>query len=178
MWVSVACVLLQQSPTRSLKSVELANNIRDNLGSNILVFVRNHFSGLLCLYEQYPQLFSVSRIPKNDKVFLVCEKIPDFPDRIKSLHLQKHSRCLHVGNLDPHLTEEDVRREFSAYGDVKGVRIVTQGDRHYGFVYFNSVDTAEKVRSILLEKPEWKGNIAFARKKKSGRSHAKRGSAD
>ena len=51
-------------------------------------------------------------------------------------------------------------------------------DRHYGFVYFNSVDTAEKVRSILLEKPEWKGNIAFARKKKSGRSHAKRGSAD
>ena len=50
---------------------------------NILVFVRNHFSGLLCLYEQYPQLFSVSRIPKNDKVFLVCEKIPDFPDRIK-----------------------------------------------------------------------------------------------
>lgn len=93
-----------------------------------------------------------------------------------------------MGNLDPQLTEEDVRREFSAYGDVKGVRIVTQGgrrtgtrchaDRHYGFVYFNSVDTAEKVRSILLEKPEWKGNIAFARKKKSGRSHAKRGSAD
>lgn len=28
-----SCVLLHQSPTRSLKSVELANNIRDNLGS-------------------------------------------------------------------------------------------------------------------------------------------------
>lgn len=37
-----------------------------------------------------------------------------------------------MGNLDPHLTEEDVRREFSAYGDVKGVRIVTQGGRTEG----------------------------------------------
>ena len=49
----------------------------------MLVFVRTHFSGLLCLYERYPQLFAVSRIPKNDQVFLVCETIPDFPDRIK-----------------------------------------------------------------------------------------------
>lgn len=54
-----------------------------------------------------------------------------------------------------------------------GAMISCHADRHYGFVYFNSVDTAEKVRSLLLEKPEWKGNIAFARKKKASRSHAK-----
>lgn len=72
----------------------------------------------------------------------------------------------------------EMSRECELSRKEVGVDMCCHADRHYGFVYFNSVDTAERVRSILLEKPEWKGNIAFARKKKSGRSHSKRGSAD
>ena len=173
-----SCVLLQQSPTRSLKSVELANNIRDNLGSNVLQIIRNRFSGLLYLYEQYPELFSVSRIPKNDQVFLVCEKMPEFPERVKIFNLQKHSRCLHVGNLGPRLNEEDLRKEFNMYGDVREVRIVTQGDRRYGFIYFSSVNGAERARAKLIEKPQWKGNIAFAKKKRPTHPQPKWNSRD
>ena len=81
--------------------------------------------------------------PKTIRCFSFVKRSPTFLIELNvrfavigvwsvALHLQKHSRCLHVGNLDPHLTEEDVRREFSAYGDVKGVRIVTQGGRTEG----------------------------------------------
>ena len=81
--------------------------------------------------------------PKTIKCFSFVRRSPIFLIELSvrfvvigvwslALHLQKHSRCLHVGNLDPQLTEEDVRREFSAYGDVKGVRIVTQGGRRTG----------------------------------------------
>lgn len=34
-----------------------------------------------------------------------------------------------MGNLGPRLNEEDLRKEFNMYGDVREVRIVTQGGR-------------------------------------------------
>lgn len=85
--------VLKEAPKQTLKAVELANEIRDNFGTvmtsfanhlqSSLTYIREHFSGLLNMLENYPDLFlvdfkchddqKVNRIPKNDFVTLVSE---------------------------------------------------------------------------------------------------------
>ena len=39
------------------------------------------------------------------------------------------SRCLHVGNVGLHASEESLRIEFGQFGEIEDVKIVHQGGR-------------------------------------------------
>jgi len=69
--IETAAAILKDASHHTLKAVELANTLRACVGVEPLSAVKEHFGGLLCLLQKYPDTFSVERIPKNDMVSLV-----------------------------------------------------------------------------------------------------------
>lgn len=66
--------ILLETATSSLKSVELANALRDRIGKDALASVKSQYGGLLVMLEMFPQAFQVLRVPKNDMVKLITNK--------------------------------------------------------------------------------------------------------
>ena len=64
--------ILTDAADHALKAVELANTLRARIGTEMLAQIRERWGGLLALLERYQTLFRVDRIPKNDKVTLIC----------------------------------------------------------------------------------------------------------
>lgn len=75
----------------------------------------------------------VDRIPKNDTVSLlddngyspvghVSQSNSHHSGGSSSSSSQATSRCLHVGNVAAHLTEEELRRQFSVYGHIQALK--------------------------------------------------------
>jgi len=62
--------VLKDAPQQTLKSVELANALRADVGVEAMAQVKAGFGGLLNLLGEYPDAFEVRRIPKNDHVAL------------------------------------------------------------------------------------------------------------
>lgn len=78
---------------------------------------------------------------------------------------------LYVGNLAYSVTEEQLQKLFSEYGEVKSVKIIE--GKGFGFVEMGTNEEAEKAKEALNEK-EYEGRtlrIDEARppKKKTGR---------
>jgi hypothetical protein len=71
-----ARIVLYETPSKCLKSVELANSLRDRIGKDSLQRTKALYGGLLVLLELYPQYFFVHRIPKNDMIELVDHSSP------------------------------------------------------------------------------------------------------
>lgn len=63
--------ILSETANKCLKSVELANALRDRIGKEALQRTKNLYGGLLVLLELYKDNFVVHRIPKNDMVELI-----------------------------------------------------------------------------------------------------------
>jgi RNA recognition motif-containing protein len=53
---------------------------------------------------------------------------------------------LYVGNLKYSVTEEELKELFSKYGTVSKVTII--GDKGFGFVEMDTVDAAEKAKTL------------------------------
>ncbi|KNB41725.1 hypothetical protein JH06_4905 [Blastocystis sp. subtype 4] len=180
--IDYICNLLRNSQNYKLKAVELGNRVRDTFGTDLLSGIREKYLGLLNMLEKYPQYFVVTRIPKSDFVSLAPEVITNLSGEKGSLYpegdtqpsslsgravkLTTVSRCLHVGNVGLHASEESLRIEFGQFGEIEDVKIVHQGERRYAFVYFVKSEEAEVARSTLTKQPKWKGNISFAKKEK------------
>ena len=56
---------------------------------------------------------------------------------------------LYVGNLTYSVTEEQLNKLFSAYGDVKEVRVIER--KGFGFVEMATPEDAEKAKAALNE---------------------------
>lgn len=81
-----ARIVLFETPSKCLKSVELANSLRDRIGKDSLQRTKALYGGLLVLLELFPQHFFVHRIPKNDMVELIDHSSPyaSFPHHQRS----------------------------------------------------------------------------------------------
>jgi len=180
--VKAAIEVLSQAASSSLKAVELANTLRARVGIESLGQIRERWGGLLALLEKYPDVFRVSRIPKNDVVTLIASgqtlanglaRVSPSPTNVNSNsnnnsanansnedHLL--SRFLHLGNLPPHIVEDNLTQELQNYGDLDGLRIVTQRNRRFAFVSYKSIEQAVFAKQMLSRSPHWQGTISFA----------------
>lgn len=73
-----AKAILAETANRCLKSVELANALRDRIGKEALQRTKVLYGGLLVLLELYRETFAVHRIPKNDMVELLAYVPPQY----------------------------------------------------------------------------------------------------
>jgi hypothetical protein len=73
-----AKAILAETANRCLKSVELANALRDRIGKEALQRTKVLYGGLLVLLELYRETFAVHRIPKNDMVELLAYVAPQY----------------------------------------------------------------------------------------------------
>lgn len=73
-----AKAILAETANRCLKSVELANALRDRIGKEALQRTKVLYGGLLVLLELYRETFAVHRIPKNDMVELLTYVAPQY----------------------------------------------------------------------------------------------------
>jgi len=63
---------------------------------------------------------------------------------------------IHVGNLSPDTTEEELHKLFSQFGQVKSVKIITEPNRQskgYGFIDMPGLSEAQKALLGLKNKP-------------------------
>jgi hypothetical protein len=99
-----ARIVLYESSSKCLKSVELANSLRDRLGKDSLQRTKTLYGGLLVLLELFPQFFFVHRIPKNDMVELIDHTPPysSFPHPPKPRSMDPIYRSNH--SLAPPMT--------------------------------------------------------------------------
>ena len=63
--------ILSQAQHATLKSVELANALRDRIAAEHFNEIKKTHGGLLSLLQRFPAVFRVDRIPKNDRVTLL-----------------------------------------------------------------------------------------------------------
>lgn len=98
--------------------------------------IREYYGGLLNLYDTRRDLFQVIRIPKCDMIKLIAQHLPDLPPASFCSFFPtlspidgtapNHSRCLHIGNMNPRMTEEDLWSECNVFNTVEDIRIVSQ----------------------------------------------------
>ena len=98
--------------------------------------IREYYGGLLNLYDTRRDLFQVIRIPKCDMIKLIAQHLPDLPPASfcpffptlspRDGTAPNHSRCLHIGNMNPRMTEEDLWSECNVFNTVEDIRIVSQ----------------------------------------------------
>jgi RNA recognition motif. (a.k.a. RRM, RBD, or RNP domain) len=74
------------------------------------------------------------------------------------------TRCLHVGNVPSHLTEEELRAAFERHGRVESLRLVSQRGHRFAFANYVSVDEAIKAKAYLSRQTMWRSAISFARR--------------
>lgn len=72
------------------------------------------------------------------------------------------SKCLHVGNVPPTLSEKDLVAEFAKYGSVETVKLINQRGRRFAFVCYNSIDMAVNAKTLMSRVHPWKSAISFA----------------
>jgi hypothetical protein len=77
-----AKAILAETANRCLKSVELANALRDRIGKEALQRTKVLYGGLLVLLELYRETFAVHRIPKNDMVELLAYVPTPYPSNV------------------------------------------------------------------------------------------------
>lgn len=76
------------------------------------------------------------------------------------------TRCLHVGNVPSSYTEIQLVREFEKFGQIDGLKLISQknGNRRFAFVTFKTVAQAVTARHCLSKIHPWKSAISFAHK--------------
>ena len=131
--------------------------------------VREIWGGLLSLLEQYPHLFQVERIPKNDVVSLVggetraeMKTSPVHFSRNSSKETDNPSRCLHISNVLPGISEDDLQTAFGVFGEIEDITMVSQRSRRFAFVRYRLTDDAVKALQSLASVSPWGGNISYA----------------
>ena len=173
--VRVCLEILREANQHSLKAVELANTLRARVGTEPLSMVREVWGGLLSLLEQYPHLFHVERIPKNDVVSLVGSEAHSidhsnnkqsspvcFARNTSKEGETHHSRCLHISHVSPGTSEDDLLLVFGVYGEIEDITMVSQRSRRFAFVRYRLTEDAVKALHSLASVPPWGGDISFA----------------
>lgn len=105
--------ILVEAANHTLKAVELANTLRARVGTDVLAYVREKWSGLLSLLERHPYLFRVERIPKNDLVCLVSAD----PVVISQQQQQQQQQlqAVHPMYLPPGFSGQKPSNEFGSF---------------------------------------------------------------
>jgi len=83
-------------------------------------------------------------------------------------------RCLHVGNVASSMTDEELRRHFSQFGRIQVLKLVSQKDRRFAFVNFETAAEAERAKRELSKHTLWRSNVSFAKRETiavSGMNH-------
>lgn len=83
---------------------------------------------------------------------------------LSQVDAQQASRCLHVGNVPSSYTEVQLMREFEKFGQLDGLKLITQknGNRRFAFVTYKTVAQAITARHCLSKIHPWKSAISFA----------------
>lgn len=101
--------ILSETVTQTLKSVELANALRDRVGKDALSNVKVIYGGLLVLLELFPHTFQVLRIPKNDMVKLYPVRQKFYSGSGSSVnHPNTHSSMLMSDNNRVGIVDTDI----------------------------------------------------------------------
>mmetsp|Transcript_16128 Transcript_16128/g.21331 ORF Transcript_16128/g.21331 Transcript_16128/m.21331 type:complete len:560 (+) Transcript_16128:166-1845(+) len=175
--VSKVQSILLQCPLYSIKAVELANTLRALIGPDALSAAREYFGGMLLLLEQYPSMFKVQRIPKNDTVTLIVEhKLSDSSERSGSSvssfgsnernsgDSQPITRCLHIGNIPSHMSEETLRQNIERYEKVQSLKIIVKKGHRFAFVNFSTIEEAARVKVCLSKQRLWRSAVSYAKR--------------
>ncbi|PKI85866.1 hypothetical protein MVES_000199 [Malassezia vespertilionis] len=107
---------------------------------------------------------SVKRVSLHNQELKIGWGKPSVPPPDVLMAVQQHqaSRNVYIGQLDEHITEQDLRDSLGRFGPIDQVKIVR--DQGIGFVHFLSIQTAMKVVSILPTEPNWsKKRINFGK---------------
>mmetsp|Transcript_7988 Transcript_7988/g.11909 ORF Transcript_7988/g.11909 Transcript_7988/m.11909 type:complete len:622 (+) Transcript_7988:148-2013(+) len=186
-----AQAILAETSTHSLKSVELANSLRDRIGKDALVRAKALYGGLLVLLELYGDTFAVRRIPKNDQVDLLVAPSPPLPpqspiispraltgspNRATPHHAPNpiishqapqppnpriESRCLRMSDIPEDVSYSQLYTDFGGEDVVEKVSIDYQGSKRTGLVWFKSANGAR----AALQSPmlaKWKDVLSLA----------------
>lgn len=164
----------------TMKSVKLANQVRQRVGLKTFKMIKETFDGFLNLLEFFPDLFHIERIPKEDRVTLRTTAVQDwtiqrlFADLKDATRGQLHcspdfqpesqpNKSLHVGNVPSFFTEDLFAHEFSSFYPLS-TNLVTQKGRRYGFINFATIEQAKYAKNMLSKTKLWKSNISFAKR--------------
>jgi len=177
--------VLHHTEGNSMKAVELANIIRGLVGSESLCRARECFGGLLSLLEQFPQIFIVERIAKNDTVSLRPPRTSAAGAiNLSPVMLNKNqqsqaisenqggtpslppncTRCLHIGNIPAHVSEEALRQSIERIEKVLSLKIIVKKGHRFAFVNFTTCEEAAKVKSFLSKQRLWRSAVSFAKR--------------
>jgi hypothetical protein len=69
-----------------------------------------------------------------------------------------------VGDVPAVLTEAQLYIEFERFGEVEGLKVVTQRTRRFAFVTFASVEQAVSAKQRMAKLGQWRSAISFAHK--------------
>ena len=74
-------------------------------------------------------------------------------------------RCLHIGNLPPNLSENQLLAEFEQFGNVINIKVVTnsKGNRRFAFVTYSTLEVAIAAKARMCKIQTWKNAISYAR---------------
>eukprot|EP00602_Paraphysomonas_sp_CaronLab_P002842 CAMPEP_0185027992 /NCGR_PEP_ID=MMETSP1103-20130426/13391_1 /TAXON_ID=36769 /ORGANISM="Paraphysomonas bandaiensis, Strain Caron Lab Isolate" /LENGTH=853 /DNA_ID=CAMNT_0027562217 /DNA_START=142 /DNA_END=2703 /DNA_ORIENTATION=- len=181
-----AKAILAETAKRCLKSVELANALRDRIGKDALSRTKCVYGGLLVLLELYSETFAVHRIPKNDQVellvppspsspqspvsdsgtlstspTLVTHPISQLPQPASQPNSQPESRCLFISDIPESVSGNQLWTDFGGQNVVEKVSIDFQGTKKTGMVWFRSSNIARaSLKSPMLAK--WRNVLSLA----------------
>lgn len=164
----------------AMKSVKLANQVRQRVGVEIFKMMKENFDGFLNLLEHFPDLFYIERIPKEDRVTLSPGAVSDwtihrlFEDLKEGTRGQlcvhvgtqveaQPNKSLHVGNVPSFFSEESFAHEFASFQPL-WTNLVTQKGRRYGFINFATIGQAKVAKDLLSKTKLWKSNISYAKR--------------
>lgn len=161
-----------------MKSVELANEVRQRVGSEGFQVIKRYFPGFLHLLERYEHLFQVERIPKEDIVGIAQTAVQD--EILIALYDEMYhgnrgnfnvfgktmpippSKSLYICNVSTAFTSETFAREFAHYRPTS-TTLVSQRDRCYGFVNFATTVQAKRVKSAL-SRSRWRSKVEYSKR--------------
>ena len=183
-----AQAILSETSNKCLKSVELANALRDRIGKDALQRTKNLYGGLLVLLELYKETFVVHRIPKNDMVELISSSVHMLPGgagkEAYALPRQARptvggsaplppldfdtfsagsappSRCLLISEIPDSVSGTQIWNDFGGQDIVQKVSIEYQGSKKTGMVVFTSVNAA-KAALVSPALVSWRHLLSF-----------------
>ena len=183
-----AKAILSETSSKCLKSVELANALRDRIGKDALQRTKNLYGGLLVLLELYKETFVVHRIPKNDMVELISSSVHMLPGGARkesyappkqarsamegphppqpldfntfSAFSAPPSRCLLISEIPDSVSGTQIWNDFGGQDIVQKVSIEYQGSKKTGMVVFTSVNAA-KAALVSPALVSWRHLLSF-----------------
>lgn len=171
--------ILSQAQHGTLKSVELANALRDRIAAEHFNEIKKTHGGLLSLLQRFPGVFRVDRIPKNDRVTLLTAHAPSSKSvappsatpRSSVLPISKpissspptstSSCCVYIEDVVPEVTEHVLLRECGGSPPVATLSISLTHGRRYATIEFVSPQMAQVAYRNIKHRGWIGGHVAM-----------------